>query len=176
MDAKQTIAYSFKKAIGEFVFTFLSGLVLSAICILLMDAWLKPLCNDAPNYYFWKCTSSLIWHLAFGIIFPLLYFVVAMNNVTKYLFFYIVQQIIAQKEKNLGHSILNFLQEKSNNLYLRFTKITNTAGLSPESVVQRLLNYGSEKVLASLKPSHLWLYLIVGLQVGLLVFLFISNG
>lgn len=175
MHAGQVLADSLRKALAEFIRILLLGILLCAVSILFMDGWLKPFCTDIPNFYFWKCTSSLLWHIAFGFIFPIFYFIVAIHNVTKYLFFYMVQQIIAQKENTIRLSILTFLQEKSNALYLQFTKHVDMAGLSPESVMQRLLNYGSEKLLESLKPIRLWFLMLVGLQAGLLAYLLISN-
>lgn len=160
-----------KTAFLKFVQLGFGGVFFSLSLLILLDFFHDPFCSNTSNLYFWKCNDSLLVHIVFLLVFPILYLIFALYYAQKYLL-YLIVELFTQKAKY--ESIQWVIQNTPQYLETMIEKIGKKIGIpntNHQKILESLINLPFQKMNDIFKPNLVIFYILLSTE--LLAFLYL---
>jgi len=165
-----------KSAFLKFVQLGFSGTLLSFLLIILLDFFHFGFCEQIPNIYFWKCSTSLWMHILFVIVFPFVYLSYAFYYFQKYLL-YLFAELLIQKAKYKSLDwVISYFSPKWDIL---LKKLSFSLGISPnefqtKQIIEKIIEMPFNQIREKIMPSLSLFYVLVGIQILIFLYLWTS--
>lgn len=170
----QFIRFKAKTAFLKFIQLGFGGVFLSLFLLILLDFFHDSFCTNTSNLHFWKCSYSLLVHLVFLLLFPILYLLFALYYAQKYLL-YLIVELFTQKAKY--ESIQWVIQNTPKPLETMIERIGKKIGIpdmNHQKILESLINLPFQKINDIFMPNLMIFYVLLSTELLAFIYLWVK--